>query len=325
MPVAKDLSGTVQGSLHILRTSPIRGADGRKQYECHCDACGKDVTIPSKHIDRMKDCGCVHYNLTHQDLTGQVFSRLTVLGLDNERNEQEKQSGNTKHGKYWKCKCECGNEITVRQDCLKDGNTTSCGCAARDAATTHGLWALNRRLHQCYANMIHRCYDTSNISYSNYGGRGITVCEEWKNDPMAFGQWAMANGYSDDLEIDRIDNNGNYCPENCRWVDFMTNVNNRRNTKRYTANGETKTLSEWSDDVGINRNTIVSRMYMYGVPFWDAIAMQPGQLPFGYVDNMHDDIEFTDDDFEKSDNDEWVESDFTDKEILELFEKPGGN
>jgi hypothetical protein len=112
-----------------------------------------------------------------------------------------------------------------------------------------------------------RCYDEKNIAYNRYGGRGITICDEWKNDVKAFYDWAIANGYKNSLTIDRIDNDGNYCPENCRWATFKEQASNRRSNILVTHNGKTQTMKEWANEVGIPYKVVWARVQKLG---WSA-------------------------------------------------------
>lgn len=185
------------------------------------------------------------------DLTGKKFGRLTVI----ERTENKGKST------MWLCKCDCGNERIVSRNNLSTGHSMSCGCLKKETITkiktTHGK--RDTRLYHIWSSMKGRCITTSNHKYKNYGGRGITICEEWLNDFQAFYDWAMANGYSDDLSIDRIDVNGNYEPSNCRWTDAKTQMNNMTTNRLITYNGKTQTVSQWADETGINRGTLITR------------------------------------------------------------------
>lgn len=120
------------------------------------------------------------------------------------------------------------------------------------------------RLYKCWAHMKERCYREADSDYKNYGGRGIRVCDEWRNDYLAFKEWALANGYEPSLTIDRIDYNGNYEPSNCRWATWKEQSNNRRGLHYLTYNGETKTLTEWSEITGISFTTLYMRLTTYG-------------------------------------------------------------
>ena len=139
------------------------------------------------------------------DLTGQRFGRLTVL---------ERAGTDSRREAVWRCICTCGNEIYVQGHHLRCGNTQSCGCLRVDTATTHG--ESRSRLYHIWFGMKTRCYNPNTKDFKNYGGRGITVCPEWLYDFPAFQKWAIANGYRDDLTIDRIDNDKGYSPDNCR-------------------------------------------------------------------------------------------------------------
>lgn len=184
-----------------------------------------------------------------KDLTGQKFGRLTVIGID-DRNTRKT---------YWNCLCECGNIKSVRSDSLQSGRVRSCGCMKREQdkinlineemkkAEKFGCPFGHLRIHETWSGMKARCNDPNNTRYSDYGARGIRVCDEWENDFFAFYSWAMENGYSDDLTIDRIDNNKGYSPENCRWVDNKTQARNRRTNINITIGNTTKTLTEWCE------------------------------------------------------------------------------
>ena len=186
------------------------------------------------------------------DIKGQKFNRLYV---------QEYVGKNKRHNAMWRCICDCGNEIVAVSSDIRTGHTKSCGCYHIDKITKHGL--RYSKLQGVHSSMIGRCHTPTNHSYVIYGGRGISVCDEWKDKDLGlvkFHEWAINNGYEEGLTLDRIDNNGNYSPENCRWVDYKVQNNNTRKTTRITINGIERTLSEWSDISGVHKNTILYRL-----------------------------------------------------------------
>lgn len=236
MPSKKDLTGMRFGKLVVLKENGhiYYGKQSKIVWTCKCD-CGNYVDVVGDRLKSgmTKSCGC--YNIeriketkTH-DLTGQRFGKLTVVEKYKEEHCRPK----------WKCICDCGNETIVYACNLITGATTSCGCYrseyVAESHTTHG--ESHSRLYSIWQGMRDRCYRESDVSYYLYGARGITVCDEWNNSYEAFRDWAMANGYDWDAPrgkctIDRIDVNGNYCPENCRWVDMKVQSNNKRNNKK---------------------------------------------------------------------------------------------
>lgn len=141
------------------------------------------------------------------------------------------------------------------------------------------------RLYRTYSNMKQRCNNSKNHKYPRYGGRGIRICDEWNspNGLKSFGDWAMSNGYADNLTLDRIDNNGDYCPENCRFVDLKTQSNNRSDNDFITYNGQTHSLTEWSEILGINRGTLWKRVHKYNWPIERAFTESSHIGKNGYV------------------------------------------
>lgn len=185
---------------------------------------------------------------------GQRFGRYVVIS------ETQKQGKNY----YVECLCDCGNRRMVQIGALKNGSAQSCGCLNRDIITKHGLDG--NPIYHVLNTMKHRCYSIKNKSYENYGGRGIKICEEWLDNPESFVEWATQNGYCKGLTIDRIDNNGDYSPENCRWVDRKVQALNTRHNTVIKYNGESKTLCEWADEYNLKPSTLCYRIYTAG---WD--------------------------------------------------------
>lgn len=186
------------------------------------------------------------------DLTGQRFGRLTVLEFV--PNEKDCHS-------FWSCRCDCGKTVTISGNRLKNGDTKSCGCYNKEmlkkANTVHG--GAHTRLYRIWAGMKQRCYYPNTSYYYRYGGRGITICDEWKNDFVVFRDWAMSHGYDDTLSIDRIDNDKGYFPENCRFVNAKTQCRNRRSNTFVEYQGEMITLAEAVERTGIKKGTLEDR------------------------------------------------------------------
>lgn len=194
-----------------------------------------------------------------KDLSGKIFERLTVI-----RRADDYIQPSGKPVTMWLCRCKCGTEVSIAGYSLTSGKTQSCGCYGKEqrlkSNTKHGL--SHSRIKSSYYNMISRCYNPNTPKYKNHGGRGIKVCDEWldkENGFMNFYNWAMKNGYSDELTIDRIDNDGNYEPNNCRWTTYEIQNFNRRVNRLFTINGETKTAKEWCELTGTNINTFWQR------------------------------------------------------------------
>ena len=202
-----------------------------------------------------------------KDNTGKRFGRWTALYRMPDRIDK---SGY--HHTIWKCKCDCGTIRDVAASGLYSGRSTSCGCFQKEKASkvasvvhiTHG--GSKERLYTIWNDMKRRCTDKNRKNYCDYGGRGISVCPEWF-DFMTFKTWALNNGYNDTLSIDRINNDGNYEPDNCRWVDRYAQANNRRSNIRIIHNNEEKTLAEWAKCYDISYAELQKLYSMYEIPF----------------------------------------------------------
>lgn len=217
-----------------------------------------------------------------KDLTGQRFGRLTVI----------KDSG--KRTKYknviWMCKCDCGNTFYARGGDLGIG-TLSCGCYKKEKTgqlrRTHGK--SQTRLHGIWLGMKARCTNPNVDYYSCYGGRGIKVCKEWEQDFEAFYSWALTHGYSDDLTIDRINNDMDYSPDNCKWSNQKEQANNRRNSRLVTFDGKTQSVQMWADEIGIDSKLIYYRLSR-GWSIEDALStvkLHHGQRLYGRGKNIN--------------------------------------
>ena len=199
------------------------------------------------------------------DIKGMRFGKLYVL---------EKTDKRRGRSILWKCLCDCGNITYVDSYSLKSGNTKSCGCGKTEGHPKYGDTSIkNNPIYHIWQGMRDRCSRKKNKSYSYYGGRGIKVCEEWQNSFLSFMNWAIANGYKKNLTIERIDNNGNYCPENCTFATMKQQSNNRRNGAYFSYNGETHTISEWSDILGVKQSLLRYRLWK-GMPFQKAISKE---------------------------------------------------
>lgn len=190
-----------------------------------------------------------------KNLVGKKFGRLEVL----------KRVENKGKETMWLCKCDCGKESIVFSSNLLKGHTKSCGCLKKESKGNlkHGFSAT--KLGYIYCNIKNRCFNVKCKEYKFYGGRGIKLCSEWLKDAKKFYEWATNNGYKEGLTIDRIDVNGNYEPNNCRWISRKEQNKNRRTNILITYNNETYILNDWSKRTGIDSRTIKSRIKKFGI------------------------------------------------------------
>ena len=195
----------------------------------------------------------------HKTLTGLKFGRLTVMNLHHKQ-ERTDRCGCFRY--FYKCKCDCGKSCVVAADCLKNKHVQSCGCLQAEngtkTLTKHGLRFT--KPYRTLISMIERCENPNRPNYKYYGGRGIKVCKEW-HSPTKFYDWAVKNGHKPGLSIERIDVNGDYCPENCRWATPKEQANNRRNTHYVIYNGQSYKLKDLCDILNLEYKLIVDRLY----------------------------------------------------------------
>lgn len=263
---AFDLTGQTFGRLTIIKQG-TSDKHGHIMWECQC-MCGgtKTALTNSLRSGRTQSCGCLSHKATHNftDITGQTFGRLIVMG----------RAENTKPGKVrWKCLCVCGGTTITGTHELRSGNTKSCGCFGKeqldDARTTHDK--SNTPEYNTWCHMKGRCHNPKNVGFKDYGGRGIIVCNEWRNDFMAFFDH-VGSKPSENHSIERIDNNGNYEPGNVRWAMPKEQNNNQRSNHNITFQGAKKTRAQWAETLGINKGTLSSRIHQLHWPIEKALT-----------------------------------------------------
>lgn len=225
-------------------------------YWCRC-ACGKEkeVAISSLRSGHSTSCGCYRREVNSEakihDITGQRFNYFVAV----------ERVGIGSRGAIWKCQCDCGVIKEVNYADIARGHVSSCGCMTNklksEKAKTHGL--SKTPTYQIWLGIIKRCEDEGCANYHLYGGRGIQMCRRWREDYLAFLE-DMGERPSDNLSIDRIDNNGNYAPGNCRWATDTEQVNNTRRNNRLTLNGVTQNLGQWAKQTGLPRDAIFMRI-----------------------------------------------------------------
>ncbi len=218
-------------------------------YECTCD-CGNVKWIRRDKLvnEITNSCGC----LKRGNLIGKKFGKLTVRKrkVINERG-------------YYICECDCGELITVRVDLLKGNSKTSCGCVEKERAKVSFS---RNRIRNIYKGIVARCTDLDSPSYERYGARGIEICIEWRNDFESFYLWAINNGYSDELTIDRIDNNVGYTPKNCRWATPQEQANNTRRNVYVMYKGEKMTMAQYARSKNSNYSKIARLIKLGRIP-----------------------------------------------------------
>ena len=263
-----DYIGKKFGLLTVIGQSPKTNPYSNR-FDFQCD-CGNIISeCPGRVLyGHKKSCGkCRKRNTSYEleqritNSIGMKFGKLTIIGVSH-------KNGSGKN--YAKCKCECGNIIDVLPNSLFNNESKSCGCSklnnpmlANNKSTSSGNYKDGRTKHSLYGTwtqMINRCENQKSKHYDRYGGRGIKVCEEW-HDFWSFVKWSDSiggkpNGYT----LDRIDNDGNYCPENCRWSDWETQTSNKSSNRYITYNGKTQTIHQWSIDIGLNEQTLTNRI-----------------------------------------------------------------
>lgn len=274
MGILKEIkSGEKFNNLTIIKELPserYKNGQIKRLVLCKCE-CGNEVIAPLKSVKsgRTKSCGCLmqtylsspHPNRMVKIEVGERYGKLTII-----KEVEPRIKHNGKIERMFLCRCDCGEEIITPLALMRQGHKQSCGCnralvkpISPKPSYQPSLRKDNPRLYRIWNGMRDRCYNKNHTNFYLYGARGIVINDEWLYFEN-FYKWAMSNGYTDQLTIDRIDTNGNYEPNNCRWVDMLTQGNNRRNNTRITYQGETKTLSEWCREKEISVSVVVGRI-----------------------------------------------------------------
>lgn len=278
-----DRTGMKYGKLTVLGFAGSK--NGRAYWKCQCE-CGNVKDVMGKLLQHgdVVSCGCVGKSILKKaiDISGRRYGKLTVVRRADDRFDKK---GNIRT--VYLCKCDCGNETITYASNLTSGHSKSCGCEQKENLKRIGFQNMpdlrmdttkhhksNTRLYRIWRGMKERCNNPNSNAYSNYGGRGIKVCDEWKNDFEVFYSWAITNGYSDNLSIDRIDVNGNYEPSNCRWADTKTQCNNMRTNKYFTINSTTKTMKQWADTYDMDYGKVKERIRI-GWTIEEALELKP--------------------------------------------------
>lgn len=252
----KDITGQRFGKLVAIKKFGI-SEKGQTTWLFKCD-CGteKEIEIVRVLHRNLKDCGCLKIGRIN-NITGQKFERLTAIKLIGINKKKET---------VWLFRCDCGVEKElVASDILK-GSTKSCGCFKVDFGHLSKHGGVKTRIYSIWHGMRERCRNKSSKDYKNYGGRGIRVCDEWQTFTV-FRDWSLNNGYSDDLSIDRVNTNGNYCPENCKFSTPIEQMRNRRNSVYHEINGIKKPLIEWCEILDVKYTTAFERNRRSGYYF----------------------------------------------------------
>ena len=227
---------------------------------------------------RIRDCFAKYNN---PDYLGKKYNRLTVIGFEHRGAHW-----------WWKCECDCGNIKVVYPRKVLNGHTSSCGCIRKERVksftelyrTKHG--DTGTRLHYIWSGMRSRCENPNNKDYHNYGERGISVCKEW-DEYTNFKEWAINNGYTDDLSIERIDVNGNYCPENCTWIPLENQSLNTRASYRVMYHGQERVFGELIREKGLKYGPTYNRVKIHGWSVEKAIDFNPIYVGTDYRKNPY--------------------------------------
>lgn len=259
----KDLTGRKFGALTVTRFFGMSDKGYGAIWMCKCK-CGTEKTILANGLKKAKSCGCLSPK-RRINLTGKQFGRLTVV----------QASGITKNKSVrWLCQCDCGHKKVIDGASLRYGATRSCGCLLVETAKkqkprlTHGK--TKTKVYRAWAKMKARCKDTNDKRWEHYGGRGISVCSRWSDFESFYAD--MGEPPTEEHSLDRIDVNGDYCRENCRWATPKEQARNQRRSNLITFNGKTQCLADWAEELGIRYGTLEARLNAYQWPVEKAFS-----------------------------------------------------
>lgn len=233
--------------------------------KCKCE-CGEIREIVASNLKQVKSCGCLQ-KFKKEKYIGNIYNDIKILDFINIKKRKIK------------CLCKCGNEFECFLDDLVSKKRYIIGCEKckeKISPKSKSLFLWNtkikiNRIKSIYLKMLDRCNNILAKDYKWYGAKGITVCDEWKNDYFAFEKWSLENGYQDNLSIDRINSDGNYEPNNCRWVNMIIQQNNKKNNKKYVYKNKMMTIPEICRLENLNVHTISSRMKTGKYTIYEAI------------------------------------------------------
>lgn len=262
-----DCIGKKFNYLTVVGVSDTLAKDGSIQWKFQCD-CGNIIERPPSRVIgkdcHSKSCGCMRYkNITHKEhdrsnlqkvdackYIGMKRNSLTVVGY-----ERPKEKGRLK----LKCLCDCGKETFVLPYQFMNDSIKSCGCARVKNVGESGF--SRNTLYGEWSQMIRRCYNPDSYGYGRYGDRGITVCDDWRESPENFYKWVdSVGGKPKGKTLDRIDNDGPYSPDNCKWSTQKEQNRNRSNNIMIEYNGKTQCLTDWAIELGMNDETLRGRL-----------------------------------------------------------------
>lgn len=204
---------------------------------------------------------------------------IDISGMEFERCVALKHVSGGRCGAKYLFRCECGKQFVARSNDVRKGRVKSCGCVNRrevkEKTTKHGFY--KHPIYQAWSHIKQRCYNPNCKEYEHYGGRGITMCDDWLNNPVEFINWSFDNGWEKGLTIDRIDNDKGYYPDNCRWVSMEVQENNKSDNHYYLYNGESKTLSQIARENNVSRNSLYYRVNVKNMSIEKALEILKSQ------------------------------------------------